>query len=94
MYGVRNSERERIASTKRRHVVVVHARAEEAELGIGVGVPRGERAQVLEDVLLGHPVRQVERAVQADLRGDLLEELLGRLSADLREHRRPIGIGR
>ena len=74
--------------------MVVHARAEEADLGIGIGVPGRERAQVLEDVLLGHPVRQIESPVQADLGGDLLEELLGRLSADLGEHRRSVGIGR
>ncbi len=74
--------------------MVVHARAQEADLGIGVGVPRSQRAQVLEDVLLGHPVRQVEQAVEPDLRRDLLEELLGGLSTDLREHRRPVGIGR
>ena len=94
VYGVRNSERERIASTRAGHVVVVHAGAEEADLGIRIGVPGGERAEVLEDVLLGHPVRQIQSPVQADLRRDLLEQLFGRLSTDLGEHRRSIGIGR
>ncbi len=75
----------------RRHVVVVHPGAEEAELGIGVRVLGRERAQVLEDVLLGHAVRQVERPVEPDLGRDLLEELLGRLSPDLGEHRLAVG---
>ena len=74
--------------------MVVHARAEEADFRVGVGVPRGQRAQVLEDVLLGHPVRQIESPVQANVGGDLLEELLGRLSANLREHGHSVGIGR
>ncbi len=74
--------------------MVVHPRAEKAHLGIGVRVLGGERAQVLENVLLGHPAGQVQLTAEADLGRDLLEELFGRVSADLREHRRPVCIGR
>ena len=73
---------------QRGDVVVVHARAEEAELVLGAGVARGERAQVLVDVLLGQPVGQLERAAEAHRRGDLaVEDLLQRADADRREHR-------
>ena len=55
VYGVRNSERLVIASTIERHVVVVHARAEEADLGVGVPVARGQRGQLLVHLLLRRP---------------------------------------
>jgi hypothetical protein len=67
--------------------VVVHAGAEKAQLRIGIGIPCRERAQVLEHVLFGHAIGQVERPVEANLGGDLLEELRRRAGADLSEHR-------
>ncbi len=68
--------------------MVVHAGAEEAQLVLGARVARGERAQVLVDVLLGQPGGQVERAAEAHARGDLaVEDLLQRADADRREHR-------
>ncbi len=68
--------------------MVVHARAEEAQLVLGARVARGERAQVLVDVLLGQPVGQVELAPEAHRLGDLaVEDLLQRADADRGEHR-------
>ena len=77
----------------RRHVVVVHPGAEEADLLLAVGVARGQRRQSLVDLGLAHPRRQRQRAVEAQRLGDLREELGGRLDADRGEHLGPV-VGR
>ena len=58
----------------------------------GVGVARGERAQVVVDLALAHPGGQVERPVEADLGGQLLEKGVHARGADLGEHRLAVGI--
>ena len=70
----------------RRHVVVVHPGADEADLRFGVGVAAGERGQALVDLGLAEPVGQRQRPAQAQRLGDLLEELGGRIDADRVEH--------
>ena len=70
----------------RRHVVVVHPGAEEADLLFGVGVPPGQRREALVDLGLAHPLGQVERPAEAQRAGDLLEQLVDRLDADRGEH--------
>ncbi len=69
----------------RRRVVVVHAGAEEADLRLGIGVARRERAHPLVDLGLAEAVGQVESTVEPDVRGDV-EELLDRGDADRVEH--------
>jgi hypothetical protein len=70
----------------RRHVVVVHPRADEADLLFGVGVARRQRRQPLVDLGLAQPVRQRQRPAQAQGLGDLLEELGRGGDADRVEH--------
>ena len=77
----------------RRHVVVVHPGADEADLAFGVLVARRQRRQPLEDLGLAHPVRQRQRAAEAQRLGDLLEEVVDRAGADRGEHLRPVGVG-
>ncbi len=77
----------------RRHVVVVHPGAEERDLVVGGDVARGERAQVREHLLLRAPLRQVERAIEADALGERLEQLVDRGDADELEHLRAVGVG-
>ena len=73
---------------QRRDVVVVHPSAEEAQLLFGRAVPRGQLAQVLEDVLLGAARRQLELPAEAHGRGDLaVEDLLQRGHPDRGQHR-------
>ena len=73
---------------QRGHVVVVHAGAEEAELLLGRAVALGELAEMLVDVLLGAPGRQLERAAEPHGGRDLaVEELLQRGDPDRGEHR-------
>ena len=78
---------------QRRHVVVVHARAEERQLVVGGDVARGQLAQVGVHLLLRPARRQVERAVEPHALRDRLEELVDRLHADALEHRRAVGVG-
>ena len=77
----------------RRHVVVVHPGADEADLPFGVGVARRQCRQALEDLGLAHPLRQVQRAAEPQRLGDLLEELVDRADADRGEHLGPV-VGR
>jgi hypothetical protein len=74
-------------------VVVVHPRADEAGLGVGVRVAGGERREAVEHLGLGEAVRELERAVEAQLGGDVGEQLVGRVDADRLQHRRPVGVG-
>ena len=67
--------------------------AEEADLGVGVGVARRERRELVEDLGLREPVGELERAVEAQLGGDVGEQLVDRLDADRVEHRRAVGVG-
>ena len=67
-----------IASTSAGDVVVVHPGADEAGLRVGVRVARRERRELVEDLGLGEPVGQLERAVEAQLGGDVCEQLLDR----------------
>ena len=78
---------------ERRDVVVVHPGADEADLRVGVRVARGERRQLLEDLGLGEPVGELERAVEAQLGRDVGEQLGRRIDPDLAQHRRPVGVG-
>jgi hypothetical protein len=73
--------------------VVVHPRAEEADLVLGARVAGGERAQVREHLLLGHAGRQVERPPQPDALGHDREELLDRRDADLGQHDPEVLVG-
>ena len=76
-----------------RDVVVVDARAEERELRARVDVPRGELLDVARELGLAERGREVERAVEAHGRRDLLEELLHRGHPDRREHLLAVGVG-
>ena len=73
--------------------MVVHPRPQEAELGVGVGVSLRERGQVVEALGLREAGRQVERARQAQVRGDLGEQVVDRADADRVEHRPAVGVG-
>ncbi len=76
----------------RRHVVVVHPRAQEADLGVGVGVARRQAGQVVEALGLGQAVGQVERPLCAHLGRNLVEELVDGPGADGVEHRPTVRI--
>jgi hypothetical protein len=68
--------------------VVVHARAEEAQLILDARVASRELREVREHVLLGLPVRQIKAAPEADVLGNLaVEDLLDGVDADRVEHR-------
>ena len=73
--------------------MVVHPGADEADLGVGVGVARRERREEVEDLGLREAVREVERAVQAQVGGDVGEQLVDRVDADRVEHRLAVGVG-
>ncbi len=75
----------------RRHVVVVHPRAEEADLLFGVGITIGERSQTLVDLGLAEAPLQRQRAVQPQRLGHLLEQLGDRVDADRRQHLGAVG---
>src|SRR6185503_8897200 len=77
----------------RRHVVVVHPRAEERELRADVRVLGGERLEVRVQLLLGHRRRQRQLAPHAHAVRQVCEQLLDRGDADRLEHRLPVGIG-
>ncbi len=47
----------------------------------------------LVDLGLGEAVGEVERAIEADVRGDAVEELVDRVDADRGEHLGPLGVG-
>ena len=76
----------------RRHVVVVHPSAEETGLRLRVGVARGERREKLVDLGLALAVGQIERAVEPDRLGNLLEQIADRIDPDLGEHLPPVGV--
>ena len=78
---------------QRRYVVVVHAGAEEADLGVRVHVAGGERRQVLVDLLLGAPVRQVDGASQAHALRYVGEQIVERADADRAEHLLQVLLG-
>ena len=67
-------------------VVIVGARAHEADVRVGVGVPFGERLHVTDQIGLGEGGRQVERPREPRLRGDLDEQLLDPTRTDHAEH--------
>ena len=77
----------------RRHVVVVHARAEEGQLTARVGVAPGELGDVCEHLLLRQRRGELELAAQADPLRQVAEELSDRADADRTEHRLPVGVG-
>ncbi len=76
----------------RRCVVVVHAGAEEADLGLGVGVARGERPHPFVDLGLAEAVGEVEVAVEADPGGNV-EELVDRGGPDRGQHLGALAVG-
>ena len=76
-----------------RHVVVVHPRPEEAELRVGVGVALGERGEMVEALGFREPRGEVEGTAQAQLGGDLGEQVVDRANADRVEHRSAVGVG-
>ena len=71
---------------QRRHVVVVHARAEEADLLLGVPVAGRQRGQVLVHLLLGLALREVELPAEPNRLRDVREQILQRADADGVEH--------
>ena len=73
--------------------MVVHPGAEEADLGVRVGVACGQLAHPLVDLVLAEAVGQLERPVEADVRGYAVEELVDRVDADRREHGGAVGVG-
>ncbi len=75
----------------RRDVVVVEPGAQEERRVAGVGVLRRHPADEAADLDLGHRRRQVRRAAHG-LR-DRGKEVVDRLDADRREHRRALGVG-
>ena len=84
---VRRVRRQQLAALQdrvddRRDVVVVDPRAEERQLAPRVGVPRGERGEVREDLLLGERRLEVELAPEANGLRDVAEELVDRGDAD------------
>jgi hypothetical protein len=88
---VRRVGREELAAREHRvddgrHVVVVHAGAEERQLRAGMRVARRELLEVAHQLGLGERRLQVEWAAQPHALGHLLEELLDRRDADRREH--------
>ncbi len=78
---------------QRRHVVVVHPAAQEADLVLGGDVARGQLAQVRVDPLLGLAGGEIERAAQAQVGRDRREQVLDGVDADLREHRLAVRVG-
>jgi hypothetical protein len=66
--------------------VVVHARAEEADLRLGVPVTGRQSGQVLVDLLLGLPLRKVELAAEPHRLRDVREQILEGADADGVEH--------
>ncbi len=75
------------------HVVVVDAGADERQLRAGVDVLRREFLEVAHELRLAERGRNVELAVEANTRRDLLEQLVDRRDADRREHLRAVGVG-
>ncbi len=78
---------------QRGHVVVVHARPEEAGLGVGVPVARRQRRHLLVHLLLREPGGQVDVPPEPDAGRDVGEEVLERVGADGAEHRRQVLVG-
>ena len=77
----------------RRHVVVVHARAEKRELRAGVDVSRGELLEMRNDLGLGERRLELECTVEAHRCRDVAEELLDGGDADRREHLLAVALG-
>jgi hypothetical protein len=74
--------------------VVVHAGAEEAELGLGVRVAGGEGCEQVVDLGLRLTVRELQVTVEAEVGGDVPEELVDRLRADRLEHLGTVPVSR
>ena len=56
--------------------------AEEAELARRVCIAGGERREFIDHLVLGEPIRELERPVEPQLRRDILEQILDRTDAD------------
>ena len=78
---------------QRRHVVVVHAGAEEADLGVRVAVAGGQRGEVVVHLLLRLAGRQVDLALQAHGLRNVREQLLYGAGADGAEHHLQVRVG-
>ena len=76
-----------------RDVMVVDAAAEKRHLLRRVDIPRRELGEVRHQLLLGERRLEVERAVEADTRGDVAEQLVDRRDADRLEHLLPVVVG-
>ena len=77
----------------RRHVVVVHAGAEEGQLAARVRVLLREGDDVLEDLLFRQRRLELELPPEADRLRQVAEELVDRPDADRAEHLLPVGVG-
>ena len=78
---------------QRRHIVVVHARAEERQLVLGRGVPRRQSAELVVHLLLGATAAERAVPIESQRRGDVGEQLLDRRDPDRLEHLAPVGVG-
>ena len=78
----------------RRHVVVVHAGAEEGRDAFGIEVGVGEAGQQAVDLGFAHSVLEVEGPVQPDFVRDLREQLVDRVDPDRGQHFGLVGSGR
>jgi hypothetical protein len=76
----------------RRHVVVVHTRAQERDLRAGGRVAGRERLQPPNDLLLGERLAEIQLAVESDPGRDVAKELLDRRDPDRLEHLLAIGV--
>ena len=76
-----------------RHVVVVHARAQERDLVLGARVARGERAELIVDLLLGQPGVERQRVAEQQTGGNVAEQVLDPLNPDRGEHLGAVGVG-
>ena len=76
----------------RRHVVVVDAHPEEAQLARRIGVHRGELLHPADERRLRERIGHVEVTVEPNARRDLSKELVERRNADRLEHRLAVGV--
>jgi hypothetical protein len=73
--------------------VVVGAATREAHEVVRAAVAGGERGEIRDDLHLGHALGELERPVQADGFGDLLEQLVDARAADGLEHPGHVVLG-